>query len=154
MMKIDVDEVSSVERKIRIELPAEIVTDQFSRAYKDLGQRVRIKGFRSGKAPRRVLEGMYGDEIKGQVRSQLVESSLEEAIKERGLQIVSRPEIDANDLQEGEGFSFSAVVEVKPQLEIDNYLGLDVQRVKLAITDAQVNSALERLRESHERLEL
>ncbi|HEY7166655.1 MAG TPA: trigger factor [Candidatus Binatia bacterium] len=153
MMRIDVDELSSVERKIRIELPPETVTDEFSRAYKDLGRRVRIKGFRSGKAPRRVLEGMYGDEIKGQVRSQLVESSLEEAIKERGLQIVSRPEIDANDLQEGQGFSFSATVEVKPQLEFENYLGLELERVRLAITDEQVNAALERLRESHASLE-
>jgi len=105
-MKIDIDESSPVQRKIRVELPPETVSHQFSRAYKDLGRRVRIKGFRAGKAPRSVLQGIYGDEIKGQVRSQLVEDSLSEVIKERGLQIVSRPEIEANDLEEGRGFSF------------------------------------------------
>ena len=152
-MKIDIDESSPVQRKIRVEVPPETVTHQFSRAYQDLGRRVRIKGFRAGKAPRSVLQGMYGDEIKGQVRSQLVEDSLSEVIKERGLQIVSRPEIEANDLEEGSGFSFSAVFEVKPEIEVKDYLGVEVEKVKLRVTDAQVESALERLQESHARLE-
>jgi trigger factor len=152
-MKIDVDELSPVQKKIRVELPPEAVKDQFSRAYQDLGRRVRIKGFRAGKAPRSVLEGLYGDEIKGQVRSQLVEDSLDEAIKERGLQIVSRPEIESNELEEGRGFSFSAVIEVKPDIEVKDYRGIEVEKVKIAITDSQVDAALERLRESHARLE-
>jgi trigger factor len=152
-MKIDIDEPSPVQRKIRVELPPEAVTHQFSRAYQDLGRRVRIKGFRAGKAPRSVLQGIYGDEIKGQVRSQLVEDSLSEVIKERGLQIVSRPEIEANDLEEGHGFSFSAVFEIKPEIEVKDYVNVEVEKVKLAVTDAQVESALERLRESYARLE-
>src|ERR1043166_1743963 len=152
-MKIDVDELSPVQRKIRIEVPPETVTHQFSRAYQDLGRKVRIKGFRVGKAPRSVLQGIYGEEIKGEVRSHLVEESLGEAIKERNLQIVSRPEIEANDLEEGRGFSFSATVEVKPEIEIKEYQGIDVEKVKIGITDAQVDSALERLRQSHARLE-
>jgi trigger factor len=152
-MKIDIDESSPVQRKIRVELPPETVTHQFSRAYQDLGRRVRVKGFRAGKAPRSVLQGIYGDEIKGQVRSQLVEDSLSEVIKERGLQIVSRPEIEANDLEEGHGFSFSAVFEIKPEIEVKDYVNVEVEKVKLAVTDAQVESALERLRESYARLE-
>lgn len=153
MMKIDVDELSPVQRKIRVELSAETVANEFSRAYKDLGRRVRIKGFRAGKAPRNVLEGIYGDEIKGQVRSQLVENSLGEVIKERGLQIVSRPEIEANELKEGNAFSFAAVFEVKPEIEVKDYLGVEVQKVKLSVSDKQVNEALGRLQESHARLE-
>jgi trigger factor len=152
-MKIDVDELSPVQRKIRVELPPETVTHEFSRAYQDLGRRVRVKGFRAGKAPRSVLQGIYGDEIKGQVRSQLVEGSLGEVIKERGLQIVSRPEIEANELEEGRGFSFSAVFEIKPEVEVSDYAGVEVEKVKIAVTDAQVEAALERLRESYARLE-
>src|SRR2546430_76549 len=103
-MKIDIDEISPVQRKVRVELPAETVASEFSRAYEDLRRRVRIKGFRAGKAPRGVLQGIYGDELKGRVQSQLVEESLGEVIKERGLKIVSRPEIEANDLVEGSPF--------------------------------------------------
>ncbi|MGH7824151.1 MAG: trigger factor [Candidatus Binatia bacterium] len=152
-MRIDVDELGPVQRKVRVELPAEAVDNGFSRAYQDVGRRVRIKGFRAGKVPRTVLQGIYGDEIKGQVRSQLVEDSLGEVIKERGLQIVSRPEISANDLQEGQAFSFSAVFEVKPEIEAKNYVGVEVEKVKLSVTEDQVDEALKRLQESQARLE-
>jgi trigger factor len=152
-MKIDIDEISPVERKVRVELPVETVENQFSRAYEELRRRVRIKGFRAGKAPRSVLQGIYGDELKGQVRSQLVEDSLGEVIKERGLQVVSRPEIETNDLVEGNPFSFSAVFEIKPAIEVNDYLGIAVDKVKLLVTDDQVNEALNRLQESHARLE-
>jgi trigger factor len=152
-MKIDVDELSPVQRKIRVELPSEAVASEFSRAYKSLGERVRVKGFRTGKIPRNVLQGIYGDEIKGQVRSQLVEESLGEVIKDRGLQIVSRPEVESNELEEGRAFSFSAVIEVKPEIAVGNYLGVEIEKVKLSVTDAQVDEALQRLRESHARLE-
>lgn len=152
-MKIDIDELSSVQRKVRVELPVETVATEFSRAYKNLGQRVRVKGFRTGKIPRSVLQGIYGDEVKGEVRSHLVEESLGEVIRERGLQIVSRPEVEANALSEADAFSFSAVFEVKPEIDVKDYLGVEIERVKLAITDAQVDEALRRLQESHARLE-
>jgi trigger factor len=152
-MKIDVEELNSVQRKISIELPAEAVSNEFSRAYRHLGQKVRVRGFRIGKTPRSVLQGIYGDEIKGQVRSQLVEDSLGEAIKERGLQIVSRPEIEADDLEEGHGFSFSAVFEVKPDVTVSDYSALEIEKVRLSISDDQIDEALRRLQESHARLE-
>jgi len=153
-MKIDIDELSSVQRKVRVELPVETVANEFARAYKNLGQRARVKGFRTGKIPRTVLQGIYGDEVKGEVKSHLVEESLGEIIRERGLQIVSRPEVEADDLSEGGVFSFSAVFEIKPEIVVNDYLGVEVEKAKLVITDAQVDEALQRLREGHARLEL
>jgi trigger factor len=82
-----------------------------------------------------------------------LESSLGEAIKERGLQIVSRPQIEANDLEEGRPFSFSAIFEVKPEIEVKDYLDVAVERPRVDVTDAQVDEALRRLQESHARLE-
>jgi trigger factor len=153
-MKIDVDELSPVQRKVRVELPAETVASEFAHAYKNLGQRVRVKGFRTGKIPRSVLEGIYGDELKGEVKSHLVEESLGEVIKERGLQIVSRPEVETNDLNEGGPFSFSAVFEIKPEIEVKDYLGVEVEKIKLAVSNDQVQDALKRIQEGHARLEL
>jgi len=153
-MKIDIDELDSVQRKVRVELPVETVANEFSRAYKNLGRRVRVKGFRTGKIPRTVLQGIYGDEVKGEVRSHLVEDSLGEIIRERGLQIVSRPEVESADLSEDGGFSFSAVFEIKPEIAVRDYLGIEVEKPKLSITDAQVAEALQRLQEGHARLEL
>ena len=153
-MKIAIDELSPVQRKVRVELPAEIVASEFTNAYKNLGQRVRVKGFRSGKIPRSVLQGIYGDEVKGEVRSHLVEESLGEVIKEHGLQIVSRPAIETNDLNEGDAFTFSAVFEVKPEIEVKDYLGVEIEKVKLIVDDDQVQEALKRIQEGHARLEL
>jgi len=153
-MKIDIDEVNSVQRKVRVELPVETVASEFSRAYRNLGQRVHVKGFRTGKIPRTVLQGIYGEEIKGEVKSHLVEESLGEIIRERGLQIVSRPEVEANDLSEGGAFSFSAVFEIKPEIAVHDYLGVEVEKPRVAITDTQVEEALRRLQEGHARLEL
>ncbi|MBM4261350.1 MAG: trigger factor [Deltaproteobacteria bacterium] len=152
-MKVDVAEISPVQRKVQIELPSAKVTDEFVRAYRDLGRRVRIRGFRAGKAPRTVLQRMYGEEITGEVRSHLVEESLGEVIRDRGMQIVSRPEIDAHELKDGGPFSFSAVFEVKPEIQIQDYLGVEVEKVRFAITDEQVDAALARLQEGHARLE-
>jgi trigger factor len=153
-MKIDIDELSPVQRKVRVELPAETVAGEFSRAYKNLSQRVRVKGFRSGKIPRNVLQGMYGDEVKGEVRSHLVEESLGEIVKDRNLQIVSRPEVETAEFNESGPFSFSAVFEVKPDFKVKNYLGMEVEKVTIGITEAQVEEALQRLQEGHARLEL
>ena len=153
-MKVDIDELSSIQRKVSIELPAERVANEFSRAYKTLGQRVHVRGFRAGKIPRKVLQGIYGEDIKGEVRSHLVEESLAEVVKERGLQIVSRPEVEANDINEDDGFSFSASFEVKPAIELKDYLGVEVEKVKVSIADEQVEEALKRLQEGHARLEL
>ncbi|HWP23969.1 MAG TPA: trigger factor [Candidatus Binatia bacterium] len=152
-MKFDVDELSPVQRKVRVELPAETVAKEFSRAYKNLGQRVRLRGFRTGKIPRTVLQGMYGDEVKVEVKSHLVEKSLGEVIKERGLEIVSRPDVETAELDEGGAFSFSAVFEVKPEIQVKDYLGMELEKIRLSVAEAQVDDALRRLQEDHARLE-
>src|ERR1043166_5870099 len=151
-MKIDIDSLSSTQRKIRVELPGDTVDKEFVRAYENLGRQAKIKGFRPGKVPRSVLQGIYGDEVKGQVLSRLVERSLGEAIKERGLKVISEPEVDAEPLEEGRAFAFSALVEVKPDVEAKDYLGVELKKVKLSVTDEQVDGALERLRDAHAQL--
>ena len=152
-MKIDVDRVGPVQRKIRVELPAEAVDQEFFRVYANLAQRAKIRGFRPGKAPRSVLQGLYGDEVKGQVLARLVERSLGEVFKEKGLEVVSKPEVEAYDLEEGRTFTFSALVEVKPEVELRDYLGQEVQRVKVSVDGAQVEHALGHLQETHAHLE-
>jgi trigger factor len=152
-MKIDVDTVSPIQRKIRVELPADKVSEEFFRVYEGLSQRAKIKGFRPGKVPRSVLQKFYGDEVRGAVLARLVEDSLGEVIRERGLQVVSRPEVEADDLEEGQAFAFSAGVEVKPEIQVKNYLGLEVKKIKLSVDDAQLELALHRLQERHARLE-
>jgi len=152
-MKVDVDILSPIQRKIHIEIPGQAVREEFSRVYGALGQRAKIKGFRPGKIPRTVLEGIYGDEAKSQTLSRLVEQSLREAVKEKGLHVVSPPEVESGELVEGSPFSFSAVVEIKPEIEVKNYLGLEVERIKMAVEDGQVDEALSGFQDAHAHLQ-
>ena len=152
-MKVDVDIVSPIQRKIHIEIPGEAVRDEFSRVYGALSQRAKIKGFRPGKVPRTVLEGIYGDEAKSQTLSRLVEQSLREAVKENGLHVVSPPEVEPGELVEGSPFSFSAVVEIKPEIDLKDYLGLEVERIKMAVEDSQVDEALSGFQDAHAHLQ-
>jgi trigger factor len=152
-MKVDLNILSPVRRKVDVELPAEVVDEEFSRVCGSLSQRARIKGFRPGKIPRTVLQGVYGDEIKSRVLSQLVDQTLREVFKEKGLQVVAQPEVEAQGLTEGQAFSFSAVVEVKPDFDVGNYLGLELEQAKQSVKDEQVEETLRRLQEARARLE-
>lgn len=152
-MKVDIDVLNPTQRKVRVELPAETVDQELHRAYQSLSQRARIRGFRRGKAPRSVLERLYGDEVRGEVRARLVERSLGEVFKERGLEVISRPAIDADEFVEGKAWSFSALFEVKPEIEVKNYLGLELEKVRIAVGEGQVEAALGRLQEAHAHLE-
>ena len=152
-MKVDVDILSPIQRKIHIEIPGQAVREEFSRVYGALSQRARIKGFRPGKVPRTVLEGIYGDEAKSRTLSRLVEQSLREAVKEKGLHVVSPPEVEPGELVEGSPFTFSAVVQIKPEIEVKNYLGLEVERIKMAVEDSQVDEALSGFQDTHAHLQ-
>ncbi|MFQ5852393.1 MAG: trigger factor [Candidatus Binatia bacterium] len=152
-MKVDLEVLSPIQRKIRVEISAEAVSEQFSRVYGGLGQKARVKGFRPGKTPRSILQGIYGGEVTSQVLSRLVENALREVFKERGLNVVSTPEVEPGVLVEGREFAFSAVVEVKPEIELKDYLGLEVERATLEVGEAQVEVALRQLQDLHAHLE-
>jgi trigger factor len=151
-MKIDVNVVSPTQRKIRVELPGAAVNEEFLRVYENLGRRAKIKGFRPGKVPRSVLQQFYGEEIKGQVLSHLVEHSLGEVFKERGLKVISEPEVEADALEEGRDFAFSATVEIKPEVEVKNYRGLELKKARLSVDDDQVERTLQRIQDAHAQL--
>jgi trigger factor len=95
------------------------------------------------------LQGVYGDEVKGQVLTRLVEQSLGEVFKERGLKVISEPEVEADALEEGRDFAFSATVEVKPEVEAKNYRGLELKKARLSVDDDQVERTLQRVRDAH-----
>lgn len=152
-MNVDVEVVTETERKLNIELSADAVTDEFTRVYRQLGLRAKVRGFRPGKIPRHVLEGLYGTEVHAQALSELVENSLLKALKDNELDVVSQPRVDAGELKEGEAFSFSAVVEVKPVIDLKDYRGIEVERVRLDVQEDQIDTSLSRLQDRHAQLE-
>ena len=152
-MKVQVEELSPVERKLSIEVPPEQVQAELGRAYAQLGRQVRLPGFRPGKVPRRILEQRFKGEVEDDVARRLVERAYLAAISENQVDAVGAPQVTPVRLDQEKPFAFEARVEVRPKVEPKDYRGLPLKRVQAAVTDAQVDERLEAMRQRVARLE-
>jgi trigger factor len=154
-MKVQVEKLSPVERKVTVEVGPERIAQEIDRAYATLGRRVKIKGFRPGKAPRAVLERNFKDQVEAEVLERVVSSTFEEATKAESIDPVAAPRVQVAEpgLGIGRALSYTARVEVKPVIEPRDYRGLEVERKTAQVTDAMVEAELERLRQSFTQME-
>ncbi|MDG2305151.1 MAG: trigger factor [Candidatus Binatia bacterium] len=146
-MKVEVEEISSTERKLEVEIPAERVHDEFERAFQDVARHAKIKGFRQGRVPRAVLERYFADDVRSQVTTSLVQEGFSSALEESKLQIVSQPELDIGQLNEKEALRFSARVEIRPDLGSVETDGLVGEKPTVAVGDDNVESVITQLRD-------
>lgn len=151
-MKVAVEEISSVKKSLTIEVPEEIVAKELSSAYTDLNQRVRIPGFRPGKAPRSLLEQRYAASVEEDVIRRLVPDYYQRAIQETGLRPVELPTIEKIELKKNAPLSFTAMVEITPPISLGATTGLKVEKPKMEVTNLDVDKALEALQEQHAQL--
>jgi trigger factor len=153
-MKVQVEEVSPIERKLSIEVESAQVVRELDRAYSTLGRQVKIAGFRPGKVPRRILEQRFKEQVEDDVVQHIVQRAYLEAIREHNVEAVSSPQItNPSGLKPEAPFSFEARVEVRPKVEPTGYEGLELKREEIAVTDEQLNQQLERMRQVMARLE-
>ncbi len=150
---VETTETSPVLRTLRIELDAKRVRKAFDKAYKELGRNVRVKGFRPGKVPKAVLQKMYGAGLGEELEQQLVRESLGTAIEVAGVEPVAEPQVEASAPVEGEAFAYTATVEVRPAIELPELQGLPGQRPPVDVTDEELESELEALRQRRARFE-
>ncbi len=148
-----VDVVTPTQRRLRVEVPAERVTKAFTQIYREFGRSARVRGFRAGKVPRHVLRGLYGAEIQAQALSGIVEATLAEAVREQGIEPVSEPRLETGELNDGQPFAFSAVLEVKPDIVLKDYRAIGLERPRVDVGDEEVQRALETLRDRSAQLE-
>ncbi len=148
-MKIEVEALSPVEKKVTVEVDPERVGRELDRAYSSLGRRVKLRGFRAGKAPRKVLERHFRDEVERDVVQQLVSSSFGEAVRDQNIDAVAPPRVDVAPpgLQPAAPLRFTARVEVKPKLEPRDYRGLEATRRPVEVTDAMIGDELTRIQD-------
>ncbi len=148
-MKIDLENVSNLEKKLKIEVPTQTVNEEFSRAYKYLQREVNIKGFRKGKAPIAAIKSMYGDKVKSDVAQNIVQATYWNALKEHKLVPVSMPSIDFGDVTEDQPFTFTAAFEIRPEVKVQKKSGFKVEKEKLEISDERINGVIDNVRQSH-----
>ena len=147
-MKVQVEQISNVERKLSIEVPWDTVKEELDLAYKGLSKRARVKGFRAGKVPRKVLEQLYRGTVENEVVSRLIDESFRKAVQENDLVPINNPKMDDfPKLQADTPLSFEATVEVKPEISVDNFEGLEVVRKIRTVEDSEVDTELEQLRQ-------
>ncbi len=150
-MKTSVDSVSGTEKKIRVEVPADEVSKRIEEGYVEVRKVAPLRGFRKGKAPMSMVKRVFRESVESDVAEHLVKESLADAIRQNDLKVLSMPKIDGAPLKEGEQFVFTATVEVVPEIAPDGYKGIPVVREKAEVGDADVDGAVEKLRESFAR---
>ena len=146
--RVTLEELTPVRKRLQIEVPASAVQAELDRAFQVVGQQAKLRGFRPGKAPRPVLERMFGAEVRREVLGRLVEESFHRAVAEHRLAIVGTPDIDAHALTPGQALRYSATVDVRPAIELGDLRDLSATRPSSAVGDADVERAIEGLRES------
>ena len=142
------EDLSPVRKRLQIEVPAGVVQSELDRAFEAVGQRARLRGFRPGKAPRAVVERVFGAEVRRDVLGRLVEQSFHAALEQHHLAVVGTPDIDAEAITPGAALRYSATVEIRPAIALGDLSGLAATRPSTAVTDDDVDAALGGLRES------
>jgi len=140
-------ETSPVVRTLEIEVAPGRVKKAFDRAYRDLAKQAKVRGFRPGKAPRSVLEKLYGASLVEEIERTLVGETLAEAVDQSGVVPVAEPTIEADPPSPGEAFRYKASVEVKPSIALPELVGLPASRPVVEVADGDVEQELETLRQ-------
>lgn len=152
-MSLQVEKSEKNTAKLTIEVPAEKFDAAVKNAYNKNKGRFNIPGFRKGKAPFEMIKKMYGAGVFYEdAVNEVIDATYPDAAKESGLEIVSRPEISVEQIEEGKNLIYTAEVAVKPEVTLGEYKGVVVQKVKADVTDADIEAELNIVREKNSRL--
>jgi trigger factor len=142
-MQINIDNPGGCKRVIRAEVPAETVSAKLSESYRDINKQVQMPGFRKGKAPRNVLEKKFGADVTSDIRQTLADDVMKQAIAEHKLQVLGQPEVvESGDIKNNAPATFSIEVEVRPEFELPEYKGLELDRPEIEIKDHEVYAVM------------
>lgn len=147
-MRSTIDKLEGLARKLKVEIPAETVRQAFEKVYKGIQREATIKGFRKGKAPMATIRSIYADKVRGDVVNDLVNESYGAALAEHNLEPVGFPKISFEQIEEEKTFAFTAEFEVRPEVKVDKFEGLPVQKEKIEIGEDRITTILENIRNS------
>jgi trigger factor len=142
-----VHDETAVRKRIDVEIPADEVQRELDRDFERVRQQAHIRGFRPGRAPRKVVEQTYGEQVRREVIARLVEHSFNHAIEDHALAVVGSPEIDAGELSPGEPLRYSVVVDVRPEIALGDVAGIRVERATPVVSEEDVERAVGGMRE-------
>ncbi|MCG6931932.1 MAG: trigger factor [Desulfofustis sp.] len=144
-MDVKVEEVSGLTKKVTITLPADDVRKRIEKAYAKLQKDVKMKGFRRGKVPRSVIEKTYKPQVEAEVGEQLVQDTYFDVIEKQDFDPVVHPEIGDPSFNEDGSFTYVARVDVRPEFELGEYKGLEIEEVESSVDEAAIDFELSRI---------
>ena len=151
-MSLQVEKLEKNMAKLTIEVPAEEFEKALEAAYQKNKNKISLPGFRKGKAPRAMIEKMYGKEVFYEdAANEIIPDAYEKALEECTEDIVSSPKIDVTQIEAGKSFIFTAEVALKPEVTLGTYKGVEVDKVEIEVSDEEVDAQIERERESNAR---
>ena len=143
-MQVSVEKTSELSRKMTVSVPEAVVQEKMAVRLKSLARDVKIDGFRPGKVPQQVVKKMYGDRVRGEIASDLINETYFDAIEGQDLKPVGHPHIQP--LDEVDGFKYTAVFEVYPEISLEGVTQLEVLRPVATVNDSDVDQMIEKLR--------
>ncbi len=154
-MSITVEDISSTKKRLKIEIPTDIIEKEYKSSLESVRQRAKIPGFRPGKAPVNLIEKKFGEDIKSDIIERLVPDYYSKALKESELVPVTLPSFENKpDLKHNEPLSFSLTVEVRPRISNLNYTGLKVDDIAADVEDKEIEETLKGLQEERAMFEV
>ena len=144
-MQVTVESTGALERKLRVELPGERIEKEVDSRLKSVGKTARIKGFRPGKVPPKVVKQRYGKQIRQEVLAELMQKSYSDAVIQENLTPAGAPTIEQEN-DDGESFAYVATLEVMPEVTLKGIDSIKVRKPEVSIGDSDLDEMIEKLR--------
>lgn len=151
-MQVNVEQLSSIKKKINFEIPAERVKAETEKVFSEIRKRAVIPGFRKGKAPQGLIKKSYQEQVEGDVMKNLFNDTYFKYIQENSIFPVGYPQLDTDVLIEGGPFKYSATVEVYPEVKPENYEGFELVKEKFVLNQEAVEARLAQMRDNMSQL--
>jgi trigger factor len=145
-MQVTVESTGTLERRMRVELPADRIEKEVDTRLKSVGKTAKIKGFRPGKVPAKVVRQRYGAQIRQEVLSDLMQQSYSDAVQQEDLNPAGGPQIETEGGDDGKGFAYVATFEVMPEVELKDLDKIKVEKPEVDIGDSDLDDMIENLR--------
>jgi len=145
-MQVSVESTGKLERRMRVELPAARIDQEVNSRLKKLGKTAKIKGFRPGKVPPKVVKQRYGQQIREEVLSEVMQKSYSDAVQQENLNPAGGPNIQADKPQDSDGFAYVATFEVMPDVELTGLDKIHVKKPEVSIGKQDLDAMIEKLR--------
>ncbi len=146
-LQVSVEAADGLERRLRVQVPAARIEDEVSLRLRKVARSARIKGFRPGKAPAKVIRQRYGEQVRQEVLEDVLQSSYAEAVNREQLRPVGAPRIQPERIEEGQDLAYVATFEIYPEVRLAPLDQLEVRRPVVEVDAADVDAMLEKLRE-------